>query len=105
MDSTHILVSPIFLKTHSEIYSLVEAFNQLKTFYQTDNDYELELKETFETKESFEIVEISNIQDDKQIQQFDNQILIPLQIEKFQEYLLNILLIKGVQRDLPYVTN
>ncbi|CAG8830291.1 33100_t:CDS:1, partial [Racocetra persica] len=62
-----------------------KKFNQLKMFYQTNNDYELELKEIFETKESsFENVKISNIQDDKKIQQFDNQILTPLQIEKFQ---------------------
>ncbi|CAG8841308.1 11215_t:CDS:1, partial [Racocetra persica] len=71
--------------THSEIYLLAKEFNQLKMFYQTNNDYELQLKKTFETKESsFENVKISNIQNDKKIQQFDNQILTPLQIEKFQ---------------------
>ncbi|CAG8769495.1 21622_t:CDS:2, partial [Dentiscutata erythropus] len=70
--------------THLEIYLLAKEFNQLKTFYQTNNDYELELKETFETKESFENMEIRKIQDDKEMQQFDNQILTPFQIKKFQ---------------------
>ncbi|CAG8777750.1 3397_t:CDS:1, partial [Cetraspora pellucida] len=45
--------------------------------------------ETFEAKESFENVKISNIQDDKEIQQemqqFVNQILMPLQIKQFQK--------------------
>ncbi|CAG8793683.1 45838_t:CDS:1, partial [Gigaspora margarita] len=60
------------------------------------NDYELELKEIFKTKESpFEIVEISNIQDDKQIQQFDNQILTLLQIEKFQRIFAQHTIIEG----------
>ncbi|CAG8517290.1 16601_t:CDS:1 [Cetraspora pellucida] len=88
MDTIYTLVFSIFLETYSKIYSLAEDFNQLKTFYQTNHDYEL--KETFETKESsFENVKISNLQDDKEIQQemqqFDNQILMPLQIEQFRK--------------------
>ncbi|KAF0454267.1 hypothetical protein F8M41_001649 [Gigaspora margarita] len=46
-----------------------------------NDDYKLELKETLEKEESpFENIESSNIE-----QQFDNQILIPLQIKKFQK--------------------
>ncbi|CAG8461412.1 1467_t:CDS:2, partial [Scutellospora calospora] len=67
--------------THSEIYSLAKEFNQLKMFYQMNDDYELELKETLEKEESpLENIEFSNIE-----QQFDNQILTTLQIEKFQK--------------------
>ncbi|CAG8585201.1 10241_t:CDS:2, partial [Cetraspora pellucida] len=81
MDLTHTLVSSIFLETHSEIYLLAKEFNQLKTFYQMNDDYELELKETLEKEESpLENIESSNIE-----QQFDNQILMTLQIEKFQK--------------------
>ncbi|CAG8503299.1 26452_t:CDS:1, partial [Dentiscutata erythropus] len=87
----HILVSSIFSETHSEIYSLAKEFNQLKTSYQTSNNYELEFKEKLETEESpSENVELSDVQDNKkikdneEIQQFDNQIIMPLQIENFQ---------------------
>ncbi|CAG8726470.1 10513_t:CDS:1, partial [Cetraspora pellucida] len=73
--------------THSEIYSLAEEFSQLKISYQTSNDYELEFKEKLETEKSpSENVELSDVQDDKdkeEIQQFDNQIITPLQIENF----------------------
>ncbi|CAG8613284.1 15858_t:CDS:1, partial [Racocetra persica] len=69
--------------THLEIYSLAKEFNQLKMFYQTNDDYELELKETLNKKESsLENIEYNNIQ---KIQKSDNQILAPLQIEKFQK--------------------
>ncbi|CAG8597859.1 2303_t:CDS:1, partial [Racocetra persica] len=69
--------------THSEIYLLAKEFNQLKTFYQTNNDYELKLKESLDNKESF----LENIiyNDIQEIQKFNNQIFIYLQIEKFQK--------------------
>ncbi|CAG8723269.1 20203_t:CDS:1, partial [Dentiscutata erythropus] len=52
-------------------------------FYQTNNDYKLELKETLDKKESFlENIEYNNI---LEIQESDNQILTPLQIENFQK--------------------
>ncbi|CAG8608132.1 25072_t:CDS:2, partial [Racocetra persica] len=73
--------------THSEIHSLAKEFNQLKTFYQASNDYELKFKEKLETEESpTENVKFSKdkeIKDNEEIQ-FDNQIIIPLQIEQFQ---------------------
>ncbi|CAG8577063.1 19893_t:CDS:2 [Cetraspora pellucida] len=60
-----------------------EEFNQLKIFYQTNNDFdELELKET-EKKKSLKNTKFNNIQDKKI--QFDNQILMSVQIEKFQK--------------------
>ncbi|CAG8754776.1 14260_t:CDS:1 [Cetraspora pellucida] len=54
-------------------------------FYQANGDYELELKETLEKKESlFEASE--NIEsNNKKVQEFDNQILTFLQIEKFKK--------------------
>ncbi|CAG8645377.1 20455_t:CDS:2, partial [Dentiscutata erythropus] len=52
-------------------------------FYQPNNDHDLELKETLDKKESFlENIEYNNI---LEIQESDNQILTPLQIENFQK--------------------
>ncbi|CAG8446233.1 4573_t:CDS:1 [Scutellospora calospora] len=83
MDSTYTLVSLIFLETYSEIYLLAKEFNQLKMFYQTNNDYELEFKEALNKKESsLENIEYNNIH---KIQESNNQILTPLQIENFQK--------------------
>ncbi|CAG8719900.1 15847_t:CDS:1 [Cetraspora pellucida] len=72
MNLTHSLVSPIFLETHPEIDLLTENFSQLKIFYQTEKDYEIFSENT------------CNIENEEELQYFDNQVITLLQIKKFQ---------------------
>ncbi|CAG8823640.1 28826_t:CDS:2, partial [Racocetra persica] len=70
--------------TYSEIGSLTEDFNQLKTFYQTEKDYEIKMKEVLEMNELFS-ESTYHIENDEKIPYFNNHVLSPLQIKKFQK--------------------
>ncbi|CAG8807906.1 28577_t:CDS:1, partial [Dentiscutata erythropus] len=69
--------------THSEICSLMEDFSQLEIFYQPENDYEIKMKEVLETNDLYS----ENIYDleNEKITYFDNPVLTPSQIKKFQK--------------------
>ncbi|CAG8825072.1 23354_t:CDS:1, partial [Dentiscutata erythropus] len=80
MDLIHTSVSSIFLKTHSEIFSLEKSLINSKRYIKQITITNWNLK-----KESpLESVEFDNIQD-KEPQQLDNQILTPFQLENFQK--------------------
>ncbi|CAG8438488.1 7738_t:CDS:2 [Scutellospora calospora] len=85
MNLTHTLVSSIFLETHSEIGSLTNDFNQLKTLYQTEKDYEIKMKEILEANEP--VSESADHIENEEMSYFNNQVLTPLQIKKFQKIL------------------
>ncbi|CAG8580473.1 32686_t:CDS:1, partial [Racocetra persica] len=73
--------------TYSEIGSITEDFNQLKMFYQSKKDYKIEIKDIFETNK-LGSENTNNIDNNKEIQYFNNQVLTSAQIKKFKKIFL-----------------
>jgi len=86
IDSVNEIFCPKILEIHSEIESLSEDFDQLRLEYQTDNEREFEIN-YYNLKEPSSISnsDISSDSSDEldELEQYDDNILTAVQIEKF----------------------